>query len=372
MNILPPILFEPILVEKIWGGQQLRKKLNKKSSDNSKIGESWEISGYKSYSTRAISHPLENLTLNEILKKYKEELLGDISLPNDYFPLLYKFIDANDKLSIQVHPDDQQAIKNNWGTCGKTECWYIVDAGPDARINIGLKENTTLQDIKNGIAEGNLEQYLNYLDIKKGDVLYIPAGTVHAIQENTLIYEIQESSDTTFRLYDWDRKDQQGNSRPLHLAESLEVIKITDNLNYKIPPLIFNITSADNKTVATRSFRVVCKYFALEEYDFFTEITIILPPKKSFQVITCLGDQIVIKTTNNILQINKGQSVLIPAAQDNIIMEGKKGAKCLLSSIPDIKNEIIEPLKNFSFSEENIIALNGVDWENNHIAPFIK
>ena len=370
-NKMAPVLFEPLYKEKIWGGNNLNKILNKNINILEKTGESWEISGHQSSPSIAVTKPYKGMTLIDIMCEYGRDILGKDAEHAD-FPLLCKFIDANDKLSIQVHPDDRQALDAGWGKKGKTECWYIVEAKPGAKIIAGLKKDITPDRIKDYIAQNKFEECLNYIEIKKGDVLFIPAGTVHAIMDGTVIYEIQESSDITYRLYDWDRVDINGKQRRLHIDESVQIISPCETLEYKIPPLKMLLAKNENNlTAAAGSVRSVSKYFALEEYDFYHTAKINLPVKKSFRILTVISGLIELHYYTGTMIVCKGQTVLIPASIKNVQTTGLSHTKFLVTTIPDIMDEIIRPLKNKGFKDEQIIALGGADASKNDIAALL-
>lgn len=361
--ITHPIKFSPIFKEKIWGGQKLGTILSKEIPDDTAIGESWELSGYGSDQSTVFDKASGTITLQQFLDKNPVQLLGKVA--NTYFPLLYKFIDASAELSVQVHPDDTQAKKNGWGNNGKTECWYIVDAKPDGEIILGFKEGVSIEDVKSCINDNTFDTTLNRIPISKGDVLFCPAGTVHAILGGTLLYEIQETSDTTFRFYDWGRVDKAGKPRQLHIEESLKVVDTSYHNRHKIPP----IAVPDNSDVL-HLFRVACKYFSLEEYFFKNHVKIKLPAKASFAVITVIDEAISLKGKNtDLITASKGETLLIPAALCNkaITVEGEKSARFLLSAIPDLKKEVVEYLRKMEVEDESIAMLGGFPARNDII-----
>ncbi|MFW5774843.1 MAG: type I phosphomannose isomerase catalytic subunit [Chitinivibrionales bacterium] len=355
---LPPVVFEPILKEKIWGGDNLSRTLRKNLPANTRIGESWEISGYGEDLSTASSAPVEGMVMDDLLRIYGEEILGP-SEDYNYFPLLFKFIDAQDKLSVQVHPDDRRARDRGWGKFGKSECWFVVDAKPNAHIIAGFKPGVTIDDVKHAIETRQLEALLNNTPICPGDVIYVPAGTVHAIMEGTLIYEVQETSDTTFRLYDWDRVDADGNRRQLHIEESLDVMDTTCRENCKIQPI-----ECSDISPGSHSFRAVCKYFAIEEYRLGQQQQIRLPHKKSFQVITLLAGAATIRTEFGSRHLQTGQTVLVPAGSNNVRIHTSTDTQALVSTIPDIRREVIEPLRDMGLSDKQIAQLGGYQSRN--------
>lgn len=351
-----PILFNPIYKKNLWGGRNLQSMLAKQIPDGIAIGESWELSGFGTESSLAVNEKLRGVSLNQLVQQYTTELLGtQTKIPA--FPLLFKFIDANDKLSVQVHPTDEQAQKYGWGVCGKTECWFIIKAPADGKIIVGIKPGVTIQDVNTAIQNNTLPGLLNVQPIVDGDLLFIPAGTVHAILGGTLLYEVQQSSDTTFRLDDWGRVDANGKPRQLHRNEALQVIDTSPYGNYKIPPVIITKTPGIH-----HNFRVACRYFAVEEYVFENHSTITLQPKTSFIVISVLSGSINLYTgTTNIYPYSKGQTVLIPAAACHSadIVEADANSRILLTTVPDLKSEIIHYLRTMGVSDERIAQLGG-------------
>ena len=201
-----PLLFEPILKEKIWGGDTLYKKYGM-DLPSPNIGESWNIACHENGMSVVANGSLKGKTLEEVIHLRGRALLGT-SLGDEHiekFPLLIKILDATDILSVQVHPDDTYAKIHENGELGKTEMWYVIDAKPDASLVYGVKEGTTREEFKAAIEGGYLEKYLKRLEVESGDVVFMPAGMVHAIGAGILICEIQQNSDTTYRVYDWNR-----------------------------------------------------------------------------------------------------------------------------------------------------------------------
>jgi mannose-6-phosphate isomerase len=361
---LTPMKLSPVFLEKIWGGQALSKKLNKNIPQNAKIGESWEISGIEPYESKISNGILKGRSISDLCKEYRDKLLGD-SPADTNFPLLYKFIDANDRLSVQVHPDDHQASIHKMGPLGKTECWFIVDAPADAKIIVGLKKSISKDEMLSSIHDGSFKNLLNEEPVVPGDLLFIPADTIHAIMSDTLIYEVQESSDITLRVYDWDRVDDSGTPRQLHIEDA---VKITDTKAYgsfKIAPVHLQYATY------THSFRVACRYFAIEQYSIHNTSTIVLPVKKSFQVITLINGSITLIDSNTSMNITNGESVLIPASCSNLAISSDTPSEFLLSSVPDLQNEIIVPLIKNKISKDLIAQLGGIVPERNDLLQLI-
>ncbi|HHV59471.1 MAG TPA: class I mannose-6-phosphate isomerase [Clostridiaceae bacterium] len=222
--MLYPLKFEPVFKDYIWGGRNLLK-LNKKLPEG-KVAESWEVSSHPDGISKIANGEYAGMFFTDVIEKEGRKLLGT-ALSDEAvtkFPLLVKFIDANDNLSVQVHPDENYVRKNNSDLYGKNEMWYIISAEPGARLVYGLKPGTTKSDFEKAVANKKIEELLNYIDVKPGDAINIPTGLVHAIGKGILLAEIQQNSNSTFRVYDYDRVDAKGNPRPLHIREALEVM----------------------------------------------------------------------------------------------------------------------------------------------------
>jgi len=228
---LYPLLFYPIYKPYIWGGKNLRK-IGKVIGDNQIVAESWEISDHGEDISVVKNGFLTGKNLHELVETYGEDISP--TTKNNRFPVIIKYIDANKRLSVQVHPDDNYAMKHENPTeMGKTECWYIMDAPPDAELIMGIKKGVSREDFISMIRENRIEDGLNRLRVKKGDVIFIKTGTVHALLEGIMVCEIQQNSDTTYRLYDWGRVGSDGKSRPLHIKKAIEVINFPKPEKYE-------------------------------------------------------------------------------------------------------------------------------------------
>jgi mannose-6-phosphate isomerase len=222
---LYPFVFEPIFKERIWGGSKLKSELNKQIPSDT-IGESWEISSVQDDVSIVKNGFLKGKSLNAILQEYPIEILGTSVFEHfeDQFPLLFKFLDAKEDLSIQLHPNDELAKKRH-NSFGKTEMWYVMQADEGSKLIVGFKENSSKEEYLNHVNNKTIVTILDQIPVQKGDVFFLETGTIHAIGAGTVIAEIQQTSDITYRIYDFDRKDEQGNTRELHNDLALEAIK---------------------------------------------------------------------------------------------------------------------------------------------------
>lgn len=299
---LYPLTFEPIFKERIWGGTKLRDFLNK-SFDDDHIGESWELSTVANDVSVVSNGEFAGLNLNELIEKYPTEILGSKSIEKFglEFPLLFKFLDAKEDLSIQVHPNDELA-KQRHNSLGKTEMWYVMQADENARLVVGFKNKTNKKDYLKHLEEKTLVAILNETPVKKGDTFFLETGTVHAIGAGVLIAEIQQTSDITYRLYDWDRVDANGNSRELHNDLAVEAINYEEThskVQYKKTP---------NESVNL----VECPFFTTNILEVSGTYNW-KKKKESFTVFMCTEGSFVLVTLDFKLEFKKGDTVLIPA-----------------------------------------------------------
>ncbi|MGL5414083.1 MAG: mannose-6-phosphate isomerase, class I [Clostridium sp.] len=289
-----PIIFENLYYERIWGGRDFEKFRD--NVTEGVIGESWDIACHKNGTGVVRNGELKGLDFKEIIEKYGHKLVGD-KISTEEFPLLIKLINSNDKLSVQVHPDDEYAKKAE-NDLGKTEAWYVVDAKEGASLIVGTK-NCTKEEFKKAIEEGDLDKYLNKVSVKKGDMYYVPSGLVHAICEGVTIAEIQQSSDTTYRVYDYNR------GREIHVEKALDVI----DFSLKSENLQGNKTEMEgyDKTILCES-----EFFNIEKYEVKTEL-IEESDKERFFLFTCVEGNGEIEGNGETLEIKMGDSILIPA-----------------------------------------------------------
>lgn len=319
---LYPLKFEPILKDKIWGGTRLKTMLYKEISDANCCGESWEVSGLLDDESMIINGFLAENNLNELLEIYMTELVGEKNYEKYGlgFPLLIKFIDAQDNLSVQVHPDDELA-QRKYGQSGKTEMWHVIASEPGSGLYVGFNKTVSKAQFEEAIANGTVEDVLQFYPVQPGDTFMIPAGTVHAIGKGVLLAEIQQPSDITFRVFDWNRVDDEGNPRELHVEEALEAIDFdhqTDNFKVEYQPQL-------NKTVKL----VRSQYFNTSLLEFDQPLSKSFVEIDSFVIYMCLDGQILLAYGDERERLETGEVVLIPAEMEEIQLLPARKSKVL-------------------------------------------
>lgn len=305
--MLYPLKFRPILKETIWGGDYLYKELGKGDNPQAKVGESWEISSVEGNESEVVDGPLAGNTITELIEVYMGDIVGE-KVYEKYgleLPVLIKIIDANADLSVQVHPNENQA-NEKYDSHGKTEMWYVLKAEQGAKIIAGFDRNSSRQEVEKAIADNSVEALLRKDDAEPGDVFFIPAGRVHAIGAGNVLVEIQQTSDITFRVYDYDRRDAQGKARDLHVQESLEVADYKSVDDHK---------TSYEKALNTPANLAKCPYFTTNifafdkklgrDYYFLDSYVILICTDGEFEITYDGGDAIMMK---------KGESILLPAA----------------------------------------------------------
>ena len=310
-----PIRFTPILQSKIWGGNKLRDLLNKKTSEDG-IGESWEISGVDGNISVVANGQDKGKSLQELLAAYKGELLGKKNYAEfgNNFPLLIKFIDAKTDLSVQLHPNDKLARERH-NSFGKTEMWYVMQADPGSKLNIGFKNDLDKREYLDHLEKGKITKLLNFEEVKKGDAVFINTGKVHAIGGGVLLAEIQQTSDITYRIYDWDRLDDKGQSRELHTGLALDAIDFEKKDDYWL-----NYESKKNSSAVIAT----CKYFTTNFLPVEGEIHKDYKDLDSFVIYMCVDGKAEISCAGNPETIQKGETLLIPASAETVEIKTEK------------------------------------------------
>jgi len=323
---LYPLKFEPLLKSIIWGGDEICKFKNI-TPEQDGIGESWEISGVEGNVSVVSNGELKGKKLDDIISEYKEELVGKHIFEKfgSTFPLLIKFIDARDNLSIQVHPDDELAKKRH-NSFGKTEMWYVINAAPGAFLYSGFAKQMTPDSYVKSIEDNTFVDSLQKHDVKKGDVFFLPAGRVHAIGAGTFIAEIQQTSNITYRIYDYNRKDSNGNSRELHT----ELAK--DAIDYKVyDEYSTSYTEKENEPVELES----CRYFTTNLLELNKSLERDYSKIDSFVIYICMGGACSITDNKgNNLNIRQGESVLIPADTTGMTIVPEESVLLLETYVP--------------------------------------
>ena len=303
-----PFTFTEIYKPYIWGGNNLRK-IGKDIKDKEIVAESWEISDHNEDISIVKNGPLAGKSLRYLIETFGEEICPKTD--NGRFPVLIKYIDANRRLSVQVHPDDDYArAHESPNELGKTECWFVMDAPPGAELIMGLKKGIDKHDFTRMITENNYEEGLNRLAVSRGDFIFIKTGTVHAILEGIMICEVQENSDTTYRVYDWERMGSDGKPRPLHIEKALDVITFPPNDMYeKYMEEIVIDYARDKKNISHTLVR--CPYFNIDLLKYTQNFDISMKGYH-FNVLNILDGTGSIHYTAGHVPIDKGDTILVP------------------------------------------------------------
>lgn len=310
--VLRPFLLQPVYKEKPWGGEKLSSFFGR-DLPFPLTGESWELACHPHGVSLVADGPLAGLPLPDAISRDRAAMLGrDAGL--DRFPLLIKFLDIEDLLSVQVHPDDAYAFAHEKGDPGKTEAWYVLDADPDSCVYLGLQHGVDRDTLAQGIREGTLQDMLRRIPVRKGDLIFIPAGTVHTAS-GILLCEVQQNSDTTYRVYDWQRVEPDGSTRPLHVAQALDV---TDFSGAQ-PDVVRGVTHTGDGY--SRKLYVSCPYFTMEEirvHAVYRDDT----GGELFHVLSLVAGTGSLIWNDERIPVAAGQTVFIPAAAGTYALEG--------------------------------------------------
>ena len=335
---MSPLKFEPILKTIVWGGEKIAPYKGIET-EQKHIGESWELSGVAGNESIVADGPLKGKTIAQLVKEYKADLVGKHVYENtgDEFPLLIKFIDALSDLSIQVHPNDELAAKRHNGSKGKTEMWYVVDAEPGAHLLSGLTEKITPEQYAAKVADGTITDVLARYEVHPGDVFFLPAGRIHAICGGCFIAEIQQTSNITYRIYDYGRLGLDGKPRQLHTELAKDAIDYKVYPEYRTP--YTPVKDAENEVVS-------CKYFTTSIYDLDKAVTKNLEDTDSFLVVMCLSGHGTLTdaepvydeegrrgpTKGHLIDLRQGETVLIPATSTGVTFTPAEGGMKVLTS----------------------------------------
>ncbi len=308
MAKLYPLKFTPILKERVWGGDSIIREMGKESESINPIGESWEISGVQDDVSLVSNGFLAGNDLNDLVEIYLGELIGD-TLYERYgneFPILIKILDIRDNLSLQIHPDDATAMERH-NSYGKTECWYILDASPDAKIYLGLNRELSAKEFYDKCLNDTIHDALNIIKPVKGDIIYIKPGTLHAATGGILVAEVQQVSDVTYRVYDWGREHNPKTAREMHLDLAIDCIDYKKTNPYS---LISKDGTTENPYFKIDRIKISNLCFK-ESYLF-----------ESFIIYFCIEGESIIKGGGVSERIKKGENILIPAGMGEYTLEG--------------------------------------------------
>jgi mannose-6-phosphate isomerase len=329
VRAMGPLRFTPYLRAMVWGGRRLGERLAKHLPDARAYGEAWDVSDHPSHASVVANGPLAGTTLHDLMADHRRDLLGDSADRYATFPWLVKHLDAHDWLSVQVHPDDR--LVKQWlpAEGGKTEVWFILDVQPGARVYAGLWPGVDEAALRAALAQGTVADCLHSFVPLPGDCVFLPAGTVHAVGGGVLMVEVQQTSDATFRLYDWDRRDAQGNARPLHLDEALACIDWSQGPVRPVHAVAYSTTVSASRPQVLAS----CQYFELEirrESQPFAvggqgRLQLVIPVAGLAKGANAEGDEALIP----------GQVWVLPAAGDALVCRPQKSLTCLICTLPD-------------------------------------
>ena len=306
--------FNPLLKSILWGGEKI-VPFKHLTSDQKQVGESWEVSGVKDNESVVSDGKYKGWTLNKLVETLKDKIVGKENYERfgNEFPLLVKFIDARQQLSIQVHPTDEQAQAQGLGR-GKTEMWYVMESDADASLRSGLKQQITPEQYKEMVENDTITEALSEYPVKEGDVFFLPAGRIHSIGAGCFLAEIQETSDVTYRIYDFKRKDAAGNYRELHTKEAAECIDYTVYPDYRT-----QYEARQNEPVEL----VSCPYFTTSVYDLTEPMTLDYSDLDSFVIFVGLkGEGEITDAEGNTISFRAGESVLLPATTTVVKVSG--------------------------------------------------
>jgi mannose-6-phosphate isomerase len=316
-----PLQFHPVLKRIRWGGRRLGTVLGKPIGDANDYAESWEIADCGADQSTVAEGPFEGWTLSRLVAAEPTALFGSDRGPS-HFPLLIKFLDCNDRLSVQVHPNDEQARRMGRGENGKTEAWLILEARADSRVYAGLKPGVDRRSLERHLHAGTVEECLHSFPARAGDCVFVPAGTVHALGEGILLAETQQSSNVTFRLFDWGRVGPDGKPRELHREESLACIDFDRGpVNPVVPRLVANGSAQVEELVQS-------KYFALRRHTFSQPITI--EPNRKFRILIPLAGSMNVRSDGYQKQLRLGNTLLVPASAPSLTLSPSDTASLLV------------------------------------------
>lgn len=318
--MLYPLTFQPIFKERVWGGRNLERLFGKKLPPGPPIGESWEISDRAGDVSVVANGPLTGKDLHWLVENHREDLLGNARLEAGRFPLLIKLLDAQEKLSLQVHPPPEKAAA--LGGDPKTEMWFIADAAPGAELYVGLNHGVTRADFEGKISDGSVADCFHRIKVQPGDAMFLPSGRVHAIGAGLVIFEIQQNSDTTYRVFDWNRVGLDGKPREMHVEQSLASIDFSDFE----PPLIGTPFTGDAEV--KRRLLVDDPLFTVEQFQLLSGVKTALHPAR-MQIIACVTGNLRVTDGMTTVELAPGQFCLVPSCLPHTELVADGNCSCL-------------------------------------------
>jgi mannose-6-phosphate isomerase len=321
--MLYPLTFSPLLKERIWGGRKLESLYHKALPADLLVGESWEISDRPGDSSVVDQGPLQGRDLHWLMQNHGEALLGWKPAPEERFPLLIKILDAREKLSLQVHPPAQKAAA--LGGEPKTEMWYIAQAEPEAELYVGLRRGVTPQLFRQMTEEGTVADCFHRVAVKAGDAMFLPSGRVHAIGAGLVIFEIQQNSDTTYRVFDWNRVGPDSRPRALHITESMASIDFTD-----FEPALVGSPVPDEVGGSNRLL-VDDPLFKVRVLDFEPASSVFELAAKAASIVGVVEGTVTVRSTNGSVALSAGQFCLVPACLENSVIAASGASKVLIA-----------------------------------------
>jgi mannose-6-phosphate isomerase len=324
---LYPLRFEPIYQYRLWGGRRLSGILSAKLPDDGPIGEAWVLSDRDDYQSKVANGPLKGQTLGPLMAQFRDQIMGELAPRFHRFPLLLKFLDAQQMLSVQVHPSDAHPELLPPGEMSKTEAWVVMEAGNGGRIYAGLKPGTTKAELRHSLSDGTIADHLNSIVPRPGDAVFIPAGTVHTLGEGVVVFEVQQNSDVTFRLYDWEHIDAKtGALRPLQVDQAFACINFDGNAGGLVTPCVETTTPVKRERLfdceAFRLWRLLCK------------VPFTVGATAEPRVLVCVDGAGTIDHDNIPYSLSKGDVWLFPAEAGVCTLRPSGEVKLLEIAIP--------------------------------------
>lgn len=309
-----PMIMQAPVKDYLWGGTKLREKYHKEAQGE-KLAESWELSCHQDGPSVIANGPAQGQTLAQYLAENGKEILGDKAQAFENFPIMIKLIDAKDNLSVQVHPDNAYALQHE-GEYGKTEMWYVIEAEPGAELLYGVKEKISAAQLAESLADGTITDICYHAPVQKGDVFFIPAGTIHAIGKGILLAEVQQNSNTTYRLYDYGRVGNDGKPRQLHISQGAEVSSLEPLPLKREHKLVQLSEDCQGELLAS------CEYFTTYGVQV-TDTCSLTADKSSFQTFTLLEGSLRVQTAAEAMELTAGQTLFLPAGMGAYQLQGK-------------------------------------------------